>query len=144
MIIEKLLVLTARALLGLFLSSLAGIALYLLSLIAVISVFEVAKVNFAILAVLALGVGAGTGSFIAWMNRELPLRLQALELLLPVAASVAGAWVGLQRGLELDAIKLVGTPGVPALSVATIGAVLAANIPVVALAIVKAIRNPRI
>ena len=90
------------------------------------------------------GTGAAVGAFLAWLDRDATLTKYLFLLIVALIAAFVGASIGLQRGTELDAYKLVGTPGIPALSVAIIGAVLGANIPLVVIGLVNGIRDPRI
>ena len=141
-IAEQLIILLARAALGLFLSTLFGLGLYIVLLPVVQSVWEIKDINFALLGVLVVGFGAGVGSFIAWLNRNFELRTAALILFLSVAAAMIGGWGGLHN--SRDAFKMVGIPSIPALTGIIVGSVLAGNILNIPIWIGWTIRNPRI
>ena len=135
-------VLLARLALALFLSSVLGLLLYVVTFPIVQYLQRITYVNFDLFAVLAIGTGAGIGSFLGWLNRDLKLRFLMLVLFLTLAAALLGAWGGLLN--SRDAFQLSGALGNPALAGITIGAILGSNIFNLALWLVKIIRNPRI
>ncbi|MXY21181.1 MAG: hypothetical protein F4Y49_07580 [Dehalococcoidia bacterium] len=141
-IAEQLAVLLARAALGLFLAGVFGLGLYILLLPVVQSFWQIKDINFALLGVLTVGFGAGVGSFLAWLNRDLHLSKTLLILFLSIVAATIGAWIGLHE--NRDAFKLGGMPGIPALTGIVIGAILGANLLNVPIWIAWSIRNPRI
>ena len=141
-IAEQLAVLLARAALGLFLAGVFGLGLYILLLPIVQSFWQIKDINFALLGVLTVGFGAGVGSFLAWLNRDLHLSKTLLVLFLSIVAATIGAWIGLHE--NRDAFKLGGMPGIPALTGIVIGAILGANLLNVPIWIAWSIRNPRI
>lgn len=141
-IAEQLAVLLARAALGLFLAGVFGLGLYILLLPIVQSFWQIKDINFALLGVLTVGFGAGVGSFLAWLNRDLHLSKTLLILFLSIVAATIGAWIGLHE--NRDAFKLGGMPGIPALTGIVIGAILGANLLNVPIWIAWSIRNPRI
>ena len=143
MFAASLLIVLARTILGLFLSAGIGILVYIIANPVVLSIWSLSYISFPLLSVLSLGIGAGVGSYLAWTSRDLNLTGVAL-LAVGLAGGLGGAWGGLQRGIELDAYKLVGTPGIPALSVAIIGSVIGSNLPLSLIAITRAVRDPRI
>ena len=139
---ENLVVLIARAVLALFLSFVLGILLYVVTLPAVQHFARIAELNFALYGVLVIGIGAGIGSFLGWLNRDLGLWFQMLVLFLTLAAALIGAWGGLHN--SRDVVQLSGSLGSPLLLGVTVGAILGANIFNLALWLVKIFRNPRI
>ena len=141
-IFEKLLLLAAHVALGLFLSGTLGLGLYIVTLPVVQSFWRVADINFALLATLTIGLGAGAGTFLAWLNRDLGWRALALILLLTMAATLLAAWAGLHN--SLDAVKLVGKPGIPALTGIVVGAMLGGNALNLLLWIARTVRHPRL
>ena len=141
-IAEQLLILTARAALGLFLSGIFGLGLYILLLPIVQSFWQIKDINFALLGVLTVGLGAGLGGFLAWLNRDLHRSQTLLILSLSIAAAMIGAWIGLHE--NRDAFKLGGLPGIPALTGIVIGATLGANLLNIPIWIAWTIRHPRL
>ncbi len=142
-IAEQLAVLLARAALALFLSLTLGVGLYIVLIIPIIhSLWQVKDINFALVAVLTIGLGVAVGSFLAWLNRDLARPTLLLILFLTIAAALIGAWIGLHD--SRDTFKLVGQPGSPALTGITLGAIIGANILNLPLWILKTIRHPRL
>ena len=141
-IAEQLAVLIARAALGLFLSGIFGLGLYILILPIIQSIWEVKDINFALMGVLTVGFGAGVGSFLAWLNRDLDRAATLLMLFLSIAAALIAGWIGLHE--SRDVFKLGGLPGIPALTGISIGAILGANLLNLPFWIAWSIRNPGI
>ena len=142
-IAEQLLVLLARAALGLFLSGILGLGLYLVLIVPIVhSIWETKDINFALVSVLAIGLGAGVGSFIAWLDRDLTRSATLLMLFLAIAACLIGAWIGLHE--SRDVYKLVGKPGIPALTRIVFGAMIAGSALNLPFWILKIVRSPRI
>ena len=141
-IAEQLLILLARVALGLFLAGLFGLGLYILLLPIVQSVWQIEDINFALMGVLTVGFGAGVGSFLAWLNRDLHRSRTLLIMFLSIAAAAIGAWIGLHE--NRDAFKLGGLPGIPTLTGIVIGAILGANLLNIPIWIAWSIRNPRL
>ncbi len=141
-ITEQLVVLLARAALGLFLSGTFGLGLYILILPIVQSIWEIKDINFALMGVLTIGFGAGVGSFLAWLNRDLDRAATLLMLFLAIAAALIGGWIGLHE--SRDVYKLGGKPGIPALTGIWIGAVLGGNLLNLPFWIAKTVRSPRL
>lgn len=141
-IFEKLLLLAAHVAVGLFLSGTLGLGLYIVTLPIVQSIWRVADINFALLSVLTIGFGASVGAFLAWLKRDLGGRTLALILLLTLAAALLAAWGGLHN--SRDEFKLVGKPGIPALTGIVVGAMLGGNALNMLLWIARTVRNPRL
>ena len=142
MALESLVVVIARTVLGLFLSALLGLLLYVITVPVVLSIWEPTFVNYPLMGMVAVGVGAGVGSFLAWLDRESPLLVLVVLLALSLGLAMAGAWGGYEHGK--DVYRLGGTLGIPALSATIVGGILGANLPHVALGVLKAIRRPRV
>ena len=70
----------ARLALALFLSAVLGILLYAVTLPIVQSLAGITDINFPLFGVLAIGTGAGIGSYLGWLNRNLNIRLLVLVL----------------------------------------------------------------
>ena len=142
-IAEQAAVILARAALALFLSLILGVGLYIVLVIPIVhSFWQATDINFALVAVLTIGLGAGVGSFLAWLNRDLASSTLLLILFLTIAAALIGAWIGLHQ--SRDVYKLVGTPGSPTLTGITVGAIIGANILNLPIWILKTIRDPRV
>ena len=141
-IMESLLLFAARAVLGLFLSSVFGVMLYLVIVPAVESIWKVGYINFALMGVVTIGFGGGVGSFLAWLGRDSGPRLLLVMLVLSLAASMIGAWGGLLNGE--DNFRHGGLPGIPALTGIVVGATLGGNIFNLAVWLFRTLRNPRI
>lgn len=141
-IAEQLAILLARAALGLFLSGVFGLGLYILMLPIVQSIWQIKDINFALMGVLTVGFGAGVGSFLGWLNRDLDRAATLLMLFLTLAAALVGGWIGLHE--SRDVFKLGGLPGIPALAGIIYGAILGANLLNLPFWILKTIRSPRI
>lgn len=141
-IVEKLLLLLAHAVLGIFFSGAFGLLLYIVMVPIVQSFWSIADINFALLAVLTIGSGATVGTFLAWLNRDLGRSTLLLILFLTLAATLLSAWVGLHN--SRDVFKHIGKPGIPALIGIVVGAILGGNALNMALWVVRAVRNPRI
>ena len=139
---EGLLLFAARTLLGLFLSSLFGVLLYLVLVPVVESIWKIGYINFALMGVVTVGFGAGVGSFLGWLDRDSRPWLLLVTVVLSFAASMIGAWGGLLNGE--DHFKLGGLPGIPALTGIVVGATLGGNIFNMAIWLFTTLRNPRI
>ena len=142
-IAEQILIFVARAALGLFLAVILGVGPYIVLVIPVVhSIWEVKDINFGLVAVLAIGFGTGVGSFLAWLDRDLARPAMLLMLLLAIAFSIIGAWIGLHE--SRDVYKLVGNPGSPALTGIAVGAMIGGNAINLPFWILKAVRSPRL
>ena len=71
---------------------------------------RIISINFAMLWVLIIGTGAGIGSFLGWLNRDLGLRYLMLVLFLNMAATLLGAWDGQHN--SRDVFQLSGVLGI--------------------------------
>jgi len=142
MVIDSLLVVLARTVLGFFLAAILGMVTYLIAQPIVLSVWDLGYVNFGMLGILSLGVGAPVGSFLAWLDMDSTRRAHALKLAVVILAAMLFAWIGMRQGESI--YKYVGVPGIPALRGIIVGALLGANLPLIALGLLKAFKNPRI
>lgn len=134
--------LLARLALGFFLSSALGILFYVVTFPIFENLSGIIEINFGLVWVLTIGIGAGIGSFLGWLNRDLKLRYLMLVLFLTLAATLLGAWGGLHN--SRDVFQLSGVLGNPAIKGITVGAILGGNIFNLAIWLVKTVRNPRI
>lgn len=141
-VLEIILVVIARSLLGLFLSSVMGMLLYVVTVPVVQSIWEIREINAALVAVLVFGISSGVGSFLGWLYRDISRTAIVVMLFLSVTASLLGAWGGLHN--SQDVYKLLGLPGIPALTGIIYGAVLAGNIFNSTIGIFRKARNPRL
>jgi hypothetical protein len=141
-ILEKFLVLIAHALLGLFAAGVLGLLLYIVMLPIVQSFWSVADINFALVSVLTIGFGATAGSFLGWLNRDLGRSTLLIILFLTLAVTLLAAWAGLHN--SRDVFKLVGKPGIPALTGIVVGAILGGNALNLLLWMVRTVRDPRL
>lgn len=141
-VLEIILVVIARSLLGLFLSSVMGMLIYVATVPVVQSIWELREINAALVAVLVFGIASGVGSFLAWLDRDISRTAIVLMLFLSVTAALLGAWGGLHN--SRDAYKLLGLPGIPALTGIIYGAVLAGNIFNSAIGVFRKACNPRL
>ena len=139
----KFVLVFARGVFALFVAAALGFGLYVMMLALYVSIWGYGGGVVAVL-VLSTGIGAGAGSYIAWLDREHNLRTQALLLLIALAFGLVGAWLGLQRGIDIGAIHPIWKPGIPEIHITTVGAVIGANIPMFALGLFKAFKDPRL
>ena len=142
MMIDSLLVVLARTALGFFLAAILGMVRYLLAQPIVLSIWDLGYVNFGALGILSLGIGAPVGSFLAWLDMDSTRREHILKLTAVIITALLFAWIGMRQGESI--YKYVGVPGIPALRGIIFGAVLGANLPLVALGLFKAFKHPRI
>lgn len=139
----KFVLVFARGVFALFVAAALGFGLYVMTLALYVSIWGYGGGVVAVL-VLSTGIGAGAGSYIAWLDREHNLRTQVLLLLIALAFGLVGAWLGLQRGIDIGAIHPIWKPGIPEIHITTVGAVIGANIPMFALGLFKAFKDPRL
>ncbi len=134
--------LLARLALALFLSSALGLLFYVVTFPIVENLSSIIDINFGLVWVITIGTGAGFGSFLGWLNRDIKLRYLMLLLFLTIAATLLGSWGGLHN--SRDVFQLSGVLGNPVLKGITVGAILGGNIFNLAIWLAKIIRNPRI
>ena len=137
----KITLVFARGVLGLFIAAVLGFGLYVMSLPVALSVWgDVDSVI--MLLILTTGIGAGIGSYLTWFDHNFKFGVHALLLAVALACALLGAWLGFQRGVSID--HPVWRPGIPETSITVIGAVISANIPLLALGLYRAIKDPRL
>ena len=141
-IAEKLLILVAHAALGIFLSGVLGLLLYIVMVPIVQSFWSNVDINFALLGVLTIGLGASAGSFLGWLNRDLSRSTLLIILLLTLAVTLLTAWAGLHN--SRDVVKLVGKPGIPALTGIVVGAIIGGNALNLLFWTLRTFRDPRL
>ena len=139
----KFVLVFARGVFALFVAAVVGFGSYVMMQALYLSIWGYGEGVVAVL-VFTTGLGAGIGSYIAWLDREHRLGTQALLLAIALAFGLVGAYLGLQRGIDIGAIHPIWKPGIPEIHITTVGAVLGANIPMFALGLFKAIRDPRL
>ena len=139
----KFVLVFARGVFALFVAAVVGFGSYVMIQALYLSIWGYGGGVVAVL-VCTTGIGAGVGSYIAWLDRDHDLRIQALLLVIALAFGLGGAWFGLQRGIDIGALHPIWKPGIPEIHITTVGAVIGANIPTFALGLYKAIRDPRL
>ena len=139
----KFVLVFARGVFALFVAAVLGFGSYVMIQALYLSIWGYGEGVVAVL-VFTTGLGAGIGSYIAWLDREHKLGIQALLVVVALAFGLVGAYLGLQRGIDIGAIHPIWKPGIPEIHITTVGAVLGANIPMFALGLFKAIRDPRL
>lgn len=132
-----------RGVFALFVAAVLGFGAYVMIQALYLSIWGYGGGVVAVL-VFTTGLGAGIGSYIAWLDREHNLRIQALLVVVALAFGLVGAYLGLQRGIDVGAIHPIWKPGIPEIHITTVGAVIGANIPMFALGLFKAVRDPRL
>ncbi len=141
MLLEGLVVMVARSVLGVFLSGLLAMVTYPVLVAIVVSVWKLDSVDYGLMGVLAVGCAAGLGGFLAWLDREAPRRVLLLVLLVCLAGALVGGWLGLHQ--DEGAFKLGGTLGIPGLRGIAVGAVLGGNLPAILLGTARVLLRPR-
>ena len=131
----------ARGVLGLFVSSVLGFGLYVMTLPVVLSIWGYGDSMVALL-LLTTSVGAAIGSYITWFDRDFNLGIHALLLTVALICALIGAWLGYGIGVSAD--HPIWKSGIPETSVTTMGAVIGANAPLFALGLYRAIMDPRL
>ena len=141
-IAEKLLLLATHTVLGLFLSGVLGLLLYIVMVPIVQSFWSIAEINFALMGVLTIGFGASVGCFLGWFSRDLSRSTLLVVLILTLAITLLAAWGGLHN--SKDVFKHVGKPGIPALTGIVVGAMVGGNVLNMVLWVVRTVNNPRL
>ena len=139
----KFVLVFARGVFALFVAAVVGFGSYVMLQALYLSIWGYGGGVVAVL-VFTTGIGAGIGSYIAWLDREHNLGTQALLVVVALAFGLVGAYLGLQRGIDIGAIHPIWKPGIPEIHITTVGAVIGANIPMFALGLFKAVRDPRL
>ena len=139
----KLGLVLSRGVLGLFVAAALGFGLYVMSLAMYVSIWGYGTGVVAVL-VLSTGIGSAIGSYLTWLDRDHKLGAHALLVIVVLACAMAGAWLGLQRGIDVGSIHPIWKPGIPEISVTVMGAVISANVPMFVLSLYKAAKHPRL
>ncbi len=142
-VLESVIVLVTRAVLGFFLSAILGWILYAITLPIVQAISQISEFNAGLIGgVLVFGFGAGVGSFLGWFNRDISRTIVLLMLFLSLASALLGAWGGLHN--SRDVINMVGVLGSPALMGIFVGALLGGNIFNITIGVLRTVRSPRV
>ena len=139
----KFVLVLARGVFALFVAAVVGFGSYVMLPALYLSIWGYGEGVVAVL-VFTTGIGSGIGSYIAWLDREHKIGVQALLLAIALVCGLLGAWLGLQRGIDLGVLHPIWKPGIPEIHITTVGAVIGANIPMFALGLFKAIKDPRL
>ena len=141
----KVCLVLSRGVLGLFVSGMLGFGLYVLMLPLALSIWGYGNsASLIMLLVFSTGIGAGIGGYLTWFERDFRAGMHAALFAVAVGCALVGAWLGLLRGIEVGALHPIWKPGFPMISVATMGAVISANLPLLAFALYRTIRDPRL
>ena len=139
----KFVLVLSRGVFALFVAAVVGFGSYVMIQALYLSIWGYGG-GVVVVLVLTTGVGSGIGSYIAWLDREHKLGTQVFLLAVALLFGLAGAYLGLQRGIDIGALHPIWKPGIPEIHITTVGAVIGANIPMFALGLFKAIRDPRL
>ena len=139
----KFVLVFARGVFALFVAAVMGFGSYVMIQALYLSIWGYGGGVVAVL-VFTTGIGSGIGSYIAWLDRDHKIGAQASLLAVALVCGLVGAWFGLQRGIDLGVLHPIWKPGIPEIHITTVGAVIGANIPMFALGLFKAIRDPRL
>ncbi len=141
----KVCLVLSRGVLGLFVSGMLGFGLYVMMLPLALSIWGYGNsTSLIMLLVFSTGIGAGIGGYLTWFERDFRAGMHAALFAVAVGCALVGAWLGLLRGIEVGALHPIWKPGFPMISVATMGAVISANLPLLAFALYRTIRDPRL
>lgn len=115
-----------RTLLGVFLGFMLAAICYVIAWAIVISFFEVTSNTFRTMAILGIGVGAGVGGSLGWINLE----ATKARFLVLLAFAILGAWGGAWGGMQYGGTVFIaaGMPGIGELSGLLRGAVIGSNL----------------
>ncbi len=126
--VQPVLVLVGRALLGVLLAAVLSVIGIGIAWGMFVFWGAVSHVTLLLLFMTGAGVGAGIGSFAAWLRIDLAPRtsvLAAMAMVL-ILAGVGGAWGGFQFGATREVACCVG-PAIGPITYTTFGATIAAN-----------------
>ena len=133
----------SRGVLGLFVAAALGFGLYVMSLAMYVSIWGYGSGVVAVL-VLSSGIGSAIGSYLTWLDRDYKVASHAILFVVVLMCTLLGAWLGLQRGIDVGTIHPIWKPGIPEISVTVMGAVISANVPMFVLGLYKAAKHPRL
>ena len=132
-----------KSLLGLFVSGTLAAAFYFLTLPFLISILRPEIINGLLVTILTISIGAGVGAYFTWFERDVKLNVQVALFVLTFVFTIVGAYIGLQRGIELMPSYPAYKFGLPVLWLTARGAIVSANTPLLAMAIYRAWTNRR-
>jgi hypothetical protein len=92
----------------------------------VLVAFPTVSLDDVLLAVLSVGVPIGLGTYLAWVNRDLPARARTVGFVAATASALVGAWLGFHA-----------TTGLLAVVTTIVGAAVGANLALLLLDIVR-------
>ncbi len=137
---DHILPLVTRLVLGLFLAGIAMGVSYLGAWVIVVSFFELTPRTVDAMAIGGIGIGAGVGGSLPWIDLDGPPYQMALIVAVGVTGALIGAWIG-QRIGESAEVGIGGMPGIAELSGILQGAVVAGNAAPMLLFFVRAARR---
>ena len=141
----KVCLVLSRGVLGLFVSGMLGFGLYVMMLPLALSIWGYGNsASLILLLIFSTGIGAGIGSYLTWFERDFRVGMHAALFAVAIGCALIGAWLGLLRGIDVGALHPIWKPGIPTISVAAMGAVISANLPLLAFALYRAIKDPRL
>lgn len=141
----KVCLVLSRGVLGLFVSGMLGFGLYVMMLPIALSIWGYGtSASLVLLLIFSTGIGAGIGSYLTWFERDFRVGMHAALFAVAIGCALVGAWLGLLRGIDVGALHPIWKPGIPTISVAAMGAVISANLPLLAFALYRAIKDPRL
>lgn len=132
--------LVTRLALGLFLAGFAMGVSYLGAWVIVVSFFELTPRTVDAMAIGGIGIGAGVGGSLPWIDLDGPPFQMTLMVAVGVTGALIGAWIG-QRFGEGAAVGILGMPGIAELSGVLQGAIAAANVAPMLLFFTRAVRR---
>ena len=129
----------ARLALGFFLAGIAAGVGYLGAWVIVISFFEMTPRTIDAMAIGAIGIGAGAGGSLAWIDPEGSRSQFALTVAVGIMGALIGAWIGqlIGKGAYIQS----GMPGIAELSGLVQGAIVAANVAPMLLFFTRAVQR---
>ena len=118
--------LVTRLAVGFFLAGFAMGIFYLGSWVIVVSAFELTPRTVDAMAIGGIGIGAGVGGSLPWIDLDGPAYQMVLIVAVGLAGALTGAWIG-QRFGESAEVGIGGMPGIAELSGILQGAIVAGN-----------------
>ncbi len=132
--------LVTRLAVGFFLGGFAMGIFYLGSWVIVVSAFELTPRTVDAMAIGGIGIGAGVGGSLPWIDLDGPPYQIVFVVVVGLAGALIGAWLG-QRVGESAEVGIGGMPGIAELSGILQGAVVAGNAAPMLLFFVRAARR---
>ncbi len=126
--VQPVLVLVVRAVLGVLLAAVLSVIGIGIAWGMFVFWGAVSHVTLLLLFMTGAGVGAGIGSFAAWLRIDLAPRTAVLMVvaMVLILAGIGGAWGGFQFGATREVACCVG-PAIGPITYTTLGATIAAN-----------------